>query len=106
MKAITTRFYGPSNSRGSRILARDSDNNRVWVSADHASRDPHRDAVVALCRKMGWTGKLIVGGLEPGVNVWVWLPLDLMLAHKGRTCSDVVDLSMTDDQIAEYGRIA
>src|SRR5262249_46546078 len=97
-------FLGATDTKGSRITAFDSNGNKVTVSYDHASHDPHRDAVVKLCRKMNWTGKLIAGGMDNGY-VFVFLPHDLMLAHKGRTASDVLDLSMTDEQIAEYGRM-
>jgi hypothetical protein len=36
MKAITTKFVGPSNVKGSRYIASDEDGNRVMVSADYA----------------------------------------------------------------------
>lgn len=35
MKAITTTFHGPTNTRGSRIVASDQDGNRVTVSKVH-----------------------------------------------------------------------
>jgi hypothetical protein len=72
MKAIITKYHGPTNSRGSRISASDEDGNRVTVSYDHASHDPHRLAAIALCKKMGWTGTLIEGGLGNKGNVYVW----------------------------------
>jgi hypothetical protein len=74
VKAIFTKFHGPSNVKGSRISATDEDGNRVMVSSDHAlSQDGRHDkAALALCQKMRWTGVLIRGGLKGG-NVYVFL---------------------------------
>ena len=67
-KAIVTKYHGPTNTRGSRISASDSDGNRVSVSYDHAlsREDVHRVAAEALCTKMKWTGRLVAGGLRDG----------------------------------------
>lgn len=77
MKAITTKFHGPTNSKGSRYSAIDSDNNRVTLSTDYAlnSDENHRRAAVALCEKMGWKGaeSLIGGGTKEGM-VFVFAP--------------------------------
>ena len=54
MKAIVTKYHGPTDFKGSRISAYDSDGNRVTISYDHGSRNPHQDAAIALVRKMGW----------------------------------------------------
>ncbi len=72
MKAITTKFFGPTNTRGSRIKASDSDGNSVVIGYDHASHDPHREAAITLCRKMKWDGILVEGSLGTG-NVYVFL---------------------------------
>src|SRR5262245_24351941 len=103
MKAIETTYHGPTDFKGSRIKATDGDT-VVWTSIDHNSNDPHRDAALKLCRKLKWKGKLICGGTKTG-KVFVFLPLDCELAHRGRTCADVLDLSMTDEQIAQYGKM-
>ena len=76
MKAITTKYVGPGNVRGARIIADDGDGNRLIVPYDHASSTPHDDAAIALCRRMAWTGTLtrgtlMRGGREVG-NVYVW----------------------------------
>ena len=73
MKAIETRFHGPTNVRGSRFSATDSDNNRVTVSSDHAlnSDENHRAAAEALKAKMGWKGEIIGGSTKRGM-VWVF----------------------------------
>ena len=74
MKAITTKFHGPSNVKGRRYSATDSDGNRVILSTDFAldSEGNHDRAALALCQKMGWTKhKLIRVGTKNG-NVYVF----------------------------------
>lgn len=82
MKAISTRYHGPTNTRGSRITADDGDGNRITVSYNDAlnQQDAHASAACALCRKMGWetlsyspesrkegiTGELIAGATKDG----------------------------------------
>lgn len=68
MKAISTRYKGPTDTKGARIVATDSDNNRVTISYPYelSGEDVHRKAAEALCAKMGWTGKLIGGGTKQG----------------------------------------
>ena len=75
MKAIVTTYSGPKGKRGSRIIAKDSDNNRVVFDHSHASNhdEAHSEAAKALCKKMGWTGLLAQGGLGPGKEVFVWV---------------------------------
>ena len=74
MKAILTKYHGPTNFRGSRISAVDSDRNRVTISYDDAlnSEDAHRKAAEALAAKMGWPGKLAGGGVRGGY-AWVFI---------------------------------
>ncbi len=73
MKAIETKYHGPTDTRGSRFSACDSDGNRVSVSYDYAlnSEDNHRAAAEALKAKMGWDGELIGGSTKRGM-VWVF----------------------------------
>ncbi len=68
MKAIITKFLGPTNTRGSRITARDSDGNRTTVGYRHeiSGDENHDAAAVALCRKMGWKGNLVGGSTKDG----------------------------------------
>jgi hypothetical protein len=74
MKAIITKFHGPTYTKGSRISATDDDGNRVMTSSNHAlsSDDRHDAAALALCRKMGWKGRLVRGWLKNRV-VYVFL---------------------------------
>lgn len=73
MKAITTKFYGPTNARGSRIIASDEDGNKVTVHYDHALNpcEMHALAARTLCKKMRWHGVLLQGSLKTGY-VFVW----------------------------------
>lgn len=66
MKAIQTKYHGPTNTRGSRISASDEDGNRVSIPYPHemTGMDCHAKAAISLCNKMGWTGTLHGGALK------------------------------------------
>ncbi len=68
MKAISTKYHGPTNTRGSRISANDSDGNRVSIPYPHelSGEDVHRKAAQTLCNKMNWPGKLVGGAVKNG----------------------------------------
>lgn len=68
MKAITTKYFGPGNVKGARIKAYDEDGNQATISYPYelSGEDCHRAAADALCRKMGWEGKLAGGGIKGG----------------------------------------
>lgn len=80
MQAITTRYHGPTNTRGSRVSAR-CQAGRVTLNWDDAlNQDQNHDrAALALARKLGWLEKrshavdLVRGGLPDGRgNVYVF----------------------------------
>jgi hypothetical protein len=75
MKAIRTRYSGPTNTRGSRIHATDGDGNRVTVSYQYQMNtvDGHEYAAYSLMRKMGWNNELAGGGFGRD-QYWVMLP--------------------------------
>ena len=75
MKAISTRYLGPTNFKGSRIVASDGDGNRIVVSLDSAlgSEENHEAAAAKLCEKMGWAWKLESGWLRAGEYVHVFV---------------------------------
>ena len=77
MKAIKTKYKGPTDTRGSRIIASDEDGNRITISYPYelSGEAVHRKAAEALCDKMQWTGKdsLIAGSLKNGY-VFVFSP--------------------------------
>lgn len=68
MKAILTRYKGPTNYRGSRIIASDDDGNSVIISYPHelSGEAVHRKAALALCDKMQWKGELASGSIKGG----------------------------------------
>jgi len=70
MKAITTK-YTPSG-----YSACDGDGNRARIgypAAINGIEARHFAAAQALCKKMGWTGRLVGGQQKPGVYVWCWV---------------------------------
>ncbi len=69
MVAIQTKYVGPTNFKGSRYKAFTTrDRPTVTISAmdNLGSEENHEAAAIALCKKMGWTGKLASGGTEQG----------------------------------------
>jgi hypothetical protein len=80
MKAIITKYIGPTSTQPSRIKAYDADGNRIIVSYEKLSEnakhidDVHRNAAVALCEKMKWDPTHLVTGWMGGtlgyVHVW------------------------------------
>lgn len=68
MKAITTKYHGPTDTRGSRISASDGDRNRISIPYPYelSGEAVHKAAAVALCEKMGWPTDLIGGGIKSG----------------------------------------
>ena len=77
MQAITTKFLGPSNTRGSRIKASAyAGSITIGYSHELNNDENHRAAAVALCDKMGWIGAetLISADLPKSGNVFVFPP--------------------------------
>jgi len=62
-QAIVTKFVGPTNTKGGRIIAQ-SLAGKLVVPYDHAlpTEANHTGAAVALARLKGWTGSMIGGG--------------------------------------------
>jgi hypothetical protein len=72
MKAITVKYVGPSNVKGARLIATDGDT-RMIFPYDHSSSNPYRDAAIAFCKRMKWTGAYAQGSTK---NTDVFVPLD------------------------------
>ncbi len=90
MKAIRTRYKGPTDFKGSRIIASDEDGNRITIGYDDAlgTENAHKAAAVALCEKMNWAQDMIGGSLKDGY-VFVFTRNDIRGAAKineYRTC--------------------
>ena len=77
MRAIITRYLGPTNYRPSRIKASAGRAGSVTVSWDYSLPDSiwanHRAAAMALMHKLGWDYTLVSGETEE-FNVHVMLP--------------------------------
>jgi hypothetical protein len=70
MIAIETKYYGATNTRGSKIIASTANGQRLSFPYDHEGNE-HERAADALARKMGWldNGKfrLVGGGTKSGM---------------------------------------
>ena len=74
-QAIETRFAGPTNARGARVLVR-AQAGRMTVSWDHALGvdENHCAAAKAFAERWGWSGRWVGGGRADGTgNVFVWV---------------------------------
>ena len=77
MKAIETKYLGPTNFRGSRIKAWAEGGNSVTISYPHelSGEAVYRKAADRLCEKLNWQGELIGGGRADGNGyVFVFKP--------------------------------
>ena len=74
MKAILTKYIGPTNTRPARVKADAGDGVTLARSWDSTldSRRNHAGAARALCNKMGWEAELIGGGFPSGDMAWVF----------------------------------
>ena len=71
MKAILTKYMGPTESRGSRVVAYTTDQ-RVSIPYDSSLDDyeVYEKAAHALMRKMGWSGRIVGGSYK---NNWIFV---------------------------------
>jgi len=83
-QAITTKYIGPTNSRGSRVKAKAAAGSIIIPWDDGLDvNDNHKRAAMALANKFGWTGKLAEGGLPSGDgNVYVMVNGDTFPIEK------------------------
>ena len=74
MVAITTKYHGPTNTRGARLTADAGLGRKLSVPypLDADGVQAHAVAVRALCAKMDWRGRMLAGGVEDGSYVFVW----------------------------------
>ncbi|WCD44209.1 hypothetical protein Lumi_070 [Xylophilus phage Lumi] len=74
MQVITTKYLGPTNSKGSRIKATCSSGS-LTVGYDHSANHDarHRNAAEALVKKMGWEDHgIMIGGSDDKGN-WTFV---------------------------------
>lgn len=78
MQAIRVKYLGPTNTQGARLKATSSSGLSVTVGRRFSGSDSanEREAVVQLCKKLGWHGcdKMIRAGLSGDESVFVFLP--------------------------------
>jgi len=72
-QAITTKFLGPTNSRGARVKAV-AEAGSVTVNWDYSLgiEGNHTSAAKALAAKLEWDGVWFGGGLTGNGYVFVW----------------------------------
>ena len=68
MQCITTKYMGPTDTKGARIKATISSGKiSATIPYPHEdSRNAHALAALKLARKIGWTGTLIEGSTKTG----------------------------------------
>jgi hypothetical protein len=77
MNAIRAHFLGPTNYRGSRIVAVAGNGERLTIpypSEANPGEDAHRVAAETLAARLDWPGHLIGGYLADGSYVFVFGP--------------------------------
>lgn len=95
-QSIATKYIGPTNHKGSRVKATSSSGLSITIHWNYAldTDDNHKRAAVALCGKLGWSGRLAVGGAPKGCgNVYVFVDADSFCVDK------------SDQSISTSGRI-
>jgi hypothetical protein len=83
MQAITTKYHGPTMTRGSRYTATTTSGIRHTVTQrpDEDSTETHRRAAMELAVKLGWSREWKEGSLKDGyVYVPVTGPIDSIYA--------------------------
>lgn len=75
MQAIQTRYFGPSNVKGSRIKAW-AEGGSITIPYPHelTGQACHRKAAQALADKLKWTDKYL-GAQLPGTHDYVFVPV-------------------------------
>jgi len=105
MQAITTRYIGPSATKGSRIKATcDAGSLTVDFHSVECTDDADRYVKVArmLADKLGWTGAFVSGGVNTGDYVHVFtdaptIAAELADALRAFTASHAARVSPTVD---------
>lgn len=73
-QAIETKFRGPTNCQGARVVAR-AQAGRLVVSWDHGEsvEENHRRAALRLAERYGWPSADMVGGGNAKGDGYVWV---------------------------------
>ena len=84
MQAIETEYRGPTNTRGSHIIAR-AQAGRISVPYDHALsvEENHDAAMRAFVEKWGWHGSWVRGARADGKgNVYVCVKREARIGYR------------------------
>jgi hypothetical protein len=75
MLAITSKYHGPTDTRGSKVRATANGKSAIVPYASELDSEAnHRAAVVALCDKLGWDADRFFGGAMVDGR-WAWVPV-------------------------------
>lgn len=68
MQTITTRYSGPTDTRGACIVARTASGQCLRLPYPHEldTTEAHASAALALARRLGWRGAFVMGGTKDG----------------------------------------
>lgn len=74
MQSIITKYHGPGNVRGARVIATATGGLHRSYSWDHAknSEDNHKDAAAKFAREFDWDGRF-VGGAYNDKGAWIFV---------------------------------
>jgi hypothetical protein len=81
-KTIRTRYYGPTDTRGSRITARHA-GKQLTMPYDHGSNDPHRKVAQALADQVYGAASLVGYDMTETGYVYNVFPNDLGTVTEG-----------------------
>lgn len=73
MQTITTKYHGPTNTKGARISATTTGGKRIYIPFDYEHDDTHNHAAAAqaLRDEQNWAGEMVGGHTKTGM-VWVF----------------------------------
>jgi hypothetical protein len=79
-QAITTKYHGPTDTRGARISATSESGIKVFIPYPHElrSEEGHIKAMRALCSKLKWVGKYVGGAVKNGYVFVALLPNEIV----------------------------
>jgi len=68
MQAIMTKYFGPTNTKGSRIKAISEGGESITVPYDYAldAKGNHKEAARALLNRLGWHNEMTGGAIAGG----------------------------------------
>lgn len=94
MKAIITKYHGPTATKPAYIKAKDMDGNsfkRNCPPVFKSDKDPHRLAAQGLMDKIGWNYNLIGGQIKTGYAWVMTLPVfELVVDDEVLQCSEQI----------------